>query len=140
MILKNGSDMALPATIKAVGFADQFNPATNSDAVNAVGTGPSSAGRVNQPGPVAQGGAVNAPGGSIGSGGGDPALYAGGRMPGGATGGTPGATNTMLPFNAQGAIGMSGVSLEAGTQDSILIAKKKNVKLDSGMQMILKTD
>jgi hypothetical protein len=142
MILKNGSDMTLPATIKAVGFPDQFNPATNSDAVNAVGTGPSSPGRVNQTyGPGAQGGATNAPGGTIGSGGGDPALYAGGRMPGGATGGTPGAGNTKLPFNAQGAIGMSGVTLSAGTaQDSILTSKKKNVKLDGGMQMILKTD
>jgi hypothetical protein len=62
-------------------------------------------------------------------------------MPGGATGGTPGAGNTKLPFNAQGAIGMSGVTLSAGTaQDSILTSKKKNVKLDGGMQMILKTD
>jgi hypothetical protein len=42
---------------------------------------------------------------------------------------------------AKGAIGMSEVSLSAGTaQDSILTSNKKNVKLDRGMQMILKTD
>jgi hypothetical protein len=36
---------------------------------------------------------------------------------------------------------MSEVSLSAGTaQDSILTSKKKKVKLDRGMQMILKTD
>ena len=34
MILKNGSDMALPANIKALGFADQFDPATNSEQIN----------------------------------------------------------------------------------------------------------
>jgi hypothetical protein len=28
MLLKNGSDMALPANIKTLGFADQFDPAT----------------------------------------------------------------------------------------------------------------
>jgi hypothetical protein len=39
MILKNGSDMALPANIKAVGFADQFDPATNSEQINQGGGG-----------------------------------------------------------------------------------------------------
>jgi hypothetical protein len=44
-----------------------------------------------------------------------------------------------LPFNAKGAIGMSGVSLDAGSaQDSVLTAKKRNVKLENGMQMILR--
>jgi hypothetical protein len=36
---------------------------------------------------------------------------------------------------------MSGVELKQGTsQDSIISAKKKNVKLEGGMQMILKTN
>ncbi|MGA8436786.1 MAG: hypothetical protein WB762_26285 [Candidatus Sulfotelmatobacter sp.] len=40
MILKNGSDMDLPADIKAVGFADQFDPATNAEQINQMGGGP----------------------------------------------------------------------------------------------------
>ena len=65
-------------------------------------------------------------------------MYGGGRMP------VPGATSNpdaKLPMNAVGPIGMSGVELKQGTsQDSIISAKKKNVKLEGGMQMILKTN
>jgi hypothetical protein len=132
MILKNSSEMALPAAIKAVGYADQFNPATDSEVIDSMGGNGFGRG-------MNQGGNVGNQAGQVGSGGGDPKVYAGGRLPGGNTG-TPGASDAKLPYDAKGTIGMSGVSLEAGAQDSILIAKKKNVKLDSGMQMILKTD
>jgi hypothetical protein len=135
MILKNNSEMALPATIKAVGFVDQFNPATDIEAVNRMGGtagGSGTAGGTGLAGSQSQG--TN----TIGAGGGNPGMYGGGRMP---SAGSSGSGYTNLPFNAQGAIGMSGVTLSAGTaQDSILTAKKKNVKLDSGMQMILKTN
>jgi hypothetical protein len=129
MILKNGTEIALPATIKAVGFAEEFNPATDSEVINSMGGNGSGRG-------------ANAAGnnGPAGSGGGDPTVYAGGRSPGGNTG-TPGTSDAKLPFDAKGAIGMPATSLSAGTaQDSILTCKKKNVKLDSGMQMILRTD
>jgi hypothetical protein len=133
MVLKNNSEMALPATIKAVGFADQFNPATDIEAVNRMG---GTAGGQGQ----SQGTGVAGPQSSntIGAGGGNPNMYGGGRMPSGSSS-SAGATN--LPFNAQGAVGMPGVTLSAGSaQDSILTSKKKNVKLDGGMQMILKTN
>jgi hypothetical protein len=101
MILKNDSDMALPATIQAVGFADPSQTATSETPLNA----------------------------------GSPGSYAGQKMP------TPNSGDAKLPFNAQGAIGMSGVSLSAGSaQDSVLTSNKHNVKLESGMQMILRTD
>ncbi|MFZ0686470.1 MAG: hypothetical protein WAM89_13075 [Terriglobales bacterium] len=134
MILKNDSEMALPATIKAVGFADQFNPATDIETINNMGGGPGGAGGGNAQG---IGGHTDAATG-IGAGGGNPNMYGGGRMP------MPSASSSgpkNLPFNAQGAIGMSGVALSAGkAQDSILTSKKKNVKLEGGMQMILKTN
>jgi hypothetical protein len=140
MILKNKSDMALPATIDAVGFAEEFNPATDQEVINTMGG--NGAGRGNNQGEVQ---AATVKGGStqvVGSGGGDPKMYAGGRLPGGAANtGTPGSSGAKLPFNAEGAIGMSGVTLRPGrAQDSILSAKKKNIKLESGMQMILRTD
>jgi hypothetical protein len=133
MVLKNNSEMSLPATIKAVGFADQINPATDIEAINRMGGTPGGQGQSQSTG-VAGPQSSN----TIGAGGGNPNMYGGGRMP---TGGSSNSGYTNLPFNAQGAIGMSGVTLSAGAaQDSILTAKKKNVKLDGGMQMILKTN
>jgi len=108
MILKNGSEMELPANIQAVGFADQYDSSTSEWS--------------NQRG-----------GGS-----GNPGKYIGGRMPGGTA---PSNPDAKLPFNAQGAIGMSGVTLSQGNaHDSVLTSEKHNVKLESGMQMILKTN
>ncbi|MGA3349712.1 MAG: hypothetical protein ABSC33_11880 [Candidatus Sulfotelmatobacter sp.] len=125
LILKNGSDMALPAAIKAIGFAEAFDPATNSEAIGQMGSGPGIR-------------TAQAPGGVIGSGSGDPTQYAGQRMPSGASN----SANAKLPFNAKGPVGMSGVELSSagGTQGSTLSSKKHNVKLESGMQMILRVD
>jgi hypothetical protein len=127
MILKDGSEMPMTANIQAIGFAVDYDPskdaqvATNSQTISRMGGGP--------------GGSGTQPGGVIGSGGGDPSQYAGGRLPGGSSNNNPDAK---LPFNAKGAIGMSGVSLDAGSaQNSVLTAKKHNVKLENGMQMIL---
>jgi hypothetical protein len=124
MILKNGSDIPLPATIKAIGFADQFDPATNSEQVTQMGNGPGI--RTAPP-----------PGGVIGAGSGTPSQYAGQRLP------TGNASNpdAKLPFNAKGAIGMSGVELSVeAAQGSVLSAKKHSVKLEDGMQMILRVN
>ena len=125
MILKNGVEMALPATIKAAGFGDQFNPATDSDTSTQMGGSRQSQG-------------VGGPPVSTNSGGGNPNLYGGGRMP---TANEPSLhSDAKLPFNAQGVIGMSGVSLSAGSAHDSILTARKNVKLESGIQMILKTD
>jgi hypothetical protein len=125
MVLKNGTSMPLPAFIKAVGFVEEFNPTTNIETINQMGGGPGGAGGSTAGGAESQ----------IGAGGGNPTMYAGGRMPtGGGIGSNPDAK---LPYNAIGAIGLSGVDLQQGA--SVLTSKKKNVKLEGGMQMILKT-
>lgn len=126
MVLKNGTSMALPAFIKAVGYGDQFNPATDQDMSTQMGGARQSQG-------------VGGPPTATNSGGGDPNLYGGGRLPMGDNT-SPLKADAKLPFNAKGVIGMSGVELSQGSaQDSILASKKKNVKIESGMQMILKT-
>jgi hypothetical protein len=52
----------------------------------------------------------------------------------------PTNSDAKLPFNAQGAIGMSAVELGTGNaQESLLTSKKHNVKIENGMQMILRT-
>jgi hypothetical protein len=124
MILKNGSEMPLPASIKAVGFAAEFDPATNSEAISQMGNGPGI--RTGAP-----------PGGVVGAGSGTPSQYAGERLPTPSTG----KADAKLPFNAKGTIGMSGVELSsAAAQGSVLTSKKHNVKLENGMQMILRVD
>jgi len=124
MILKNGSEMPLPASIKAVGFAAEFDPATNSEAISQMGNGPGI--RTGAP-----------PGGVVGAGSGSPSQYAGERLPTPSTG----KADAKLPFNAKGTIGMSGVELSsAAAQGSVLTSKKHNVKLENGMQMILRVD
>lgn len=124
MILKNGSEMPLPATIKAVGYASEFDPATNAEQITQMGSGPGM--RTAAP-----------PGGVVDAGSGKPSQYAGQRLPSGNTGNP----DAKLPFNAKGTIGMSGVELNsAAAPNSVLSSKKHNVKLDSGMQMILQVD
>jgi hypothetical protein len=120
LVLKDGSDMALPAKIQAIGFPDTTVSVNNDQTITKMGgnVGPSQ------------------PSSSIGSGGGQPSGYGGERMPSG----MPTNSDAKLPFTAQGALGMSGVELSTGTaQDSLLSAKKHNVKIESGMQMILRT-
>jgi len=122
MILKDGSEMPMTASIQAIGFADDFNPATDSEMIGQMGAGPGQR----------QG---SAPGGVVGAGSGQPSSYAGQRLPGG--GGS--TSDAKLPFNAKGAVGMSGVTLGPGpAQDSVLTGKKRNVKLENGMQMIVR--
>lgn len=126
MVLKNGNPMPLPAFIKAVGYADQFNPSTDQDMSTQMGGARQSQG-------------VGGPPVSTNSGGGNPNLYGGGRMPMGDNT-SPLGSDAKLPYNAKGAIGMSGTTIGEGTaQDTVLTSQKKNVKLESGMQMILKT-
>lgn len=49
------------------------------------------------------------------------------------------ASNARIPLNAQGVIGMSGISLSADAQaNSTITSQKHNVKLDGGTQMILR--
>jgi hypothetical protein len=132
MVLKNGTSMALPAFIQAVGFADQFNPATNIEAINRMGGTPGGQG-TSEPGSVTASGSAPS---QIGAGGGNPNMYGGGRMP------TGGGSNpdAKMPYNAVGPVGMPGIELKQGTsKDSILSSKKKNVTLEGGMQMILRT-
>ncbi len=101
MILKNDSEMALPAMIQAVGFGDA-SLGTSEEVPQSSGA---------------------------------PGKYVGGRMPGANSG------EVKLPFTAKGAIGMSGVTLSPGTaQDSVLTSIKHNIKLESSMQMILRTE
>jgi len=118
MVLKDGTEIALPAMIQAIGFMDSINMVSNEQMMNNMG------GNVG----------TTQVAGDINSGSGNPAGYAGERMP------MATSNQINLPFNAQGVYGISGVLLSTGTQqESLLSAKKHNVKIDNGIQMILRT-
>jgi hypothetical protein len=129
IVLKNGTEVPLKASIQAIGW-----PESNPGAVGQPMGGPGNSGGMS-PMPSAGRGGYGAPPPN-------PAGTAPGNVDNAGT--APDATsatemNGQLTPNAQGVVGMSGVSLSTGTaQDSLLSSQKHNVKLDSGTQMILR--
>ncbi len=128
MVLKNGTEVPLKASIQAIG-----RPESNS------GTTYEPMGR-----PGGSGAGSSMPSGRGGYGGSAPSSGAATPRSGDTTGsasdaGSATAINGQLTPKAQGVVGMSGVSLTTGAaQDSVLSSQKHNVKLDSGTQMILR--
>jgi hypothetical protein len=127
--LKNGTVVPLRASIQAIGAPESNAVASNDNMgapANSGGMAPMSS-----PGRGAYGGTTPNPG----------------SMPGNASNPGPAtqdasqaiAINGRLTPNAQGVVGMSGLSLSTGAeQDSVLSSPKHNVKLESGTQMILR--
>ena len=120
MVLKDGTEMMLPATIQAIGVPDA-GPIGNNSNDQIISN---------------MGGNVGTTrlAGDIKSGSGDPTGYAGQTMP------SVGVSHAKMSFQAKGVFGMSGVTLSTGTlKDSVLSSSKHNVKIEDGMQMILRT-
>jgi len=127
--LGDGSEIPMKASIQALEKPTYYAPMSSDNTAGSQQAGsppmPSSAGRLGGMSPAGAGQA----GGNSNPG------YPGnaGTMP------TQNVPSSISP-DAQGVIGMSGVSLSAGpTQDSVLTSEKHNVKLDSGTQMVLRT-
>ena len=130
IVFKDGHELPMSATIQALAPPlMSFNPNGDSMAQpSAPGSAPS------QPSGGMYGGMSHPAGGS-------PSENPGGSMgtPGagntGSTGTTPGAGGVgRLSNNAQGVIGIPGLAM----QGDVLTAQKKNVKLDSGTQLMLR--
>jgi len=126
LVLNNGSEVPMKAAIQAMG-----RPVFNTDfaaSEPSVGSGyPASSSPM--------GGRT----GNISPGGGSPAPTPGntgnaGQLP-------TGAANGPLPTNAQGVVGIPGVTLSPGpSQDSVITDSKHNAKLESGTQLILRVE
>jgi hypothetical protein len=130
MVLKNGTEVPLKASIQAIGW-----PESNARAVNQPMEAPGNSGSMS-PMPSNNRGGYGAP-----------PPNPGGSMPGNA--GNAGTSGTAYPDaasingeltpKAQGVVGMPGVSLSTGAaQDSLLSSPRHNIKLDGGTQMILR--
>jgi hypothetical protein len=123
--LGNGSQAPLQATIQALAKpANTVNPGSDNMGAPMGGqSGPMTGGRGMQQ-PSGMGQPVPSNTGGMGSGAGYP----------------QNAPSGPISPNAQGVEGISGVTLSAGpAHDTVLTSNKHNVKLESGMQLILRT-
>ena len=122
LILKNGTEFPFHATLQAVGPPITYRMAAGADE-NANPSPSSTAGggygpRGGMPAPAANPSATRGPE----------------DQPANVSGGKP------LPTNATGVVGISGVTLRTtSASSSVLASEKKNVKLDSGSQLLLRT-
>lgn len=112
VVLKNGSDVPFKASIQAIGQPESKGTGMGMDtepvSESARGAAKQSMGTPGREGPD----------------------YGGPNQSG---------SGGQLPPDAQGVVGMPGVSLSTGTaEDSFLSSQKRNVKLDSGTQIILR--
>jgi hypothetical protein len=122
IILRNGTEVPLKMTIQAIGRPELDVAAGNNGASPMSAQAPMSL-------KGAMGTGTNAP---VPTG----SMPAGDNTGAGATPGT--AANGRLTPEAQGVVGMSGVSLApGGAEDSVISSQKHNLQLISGTQMIL---
>jgi hypothetical protein len=143
-VLKNGQEMPLQATIRAISAAERSNTSSDLGPLGVDNSGihspdmssntPQSSG-----GPV--GGVTSTAGAAAGT-----AAGAAGNTVGGAvnstvnTAGHAGgaAVNTTLNSASQGVVGLEGLSLSSQTSNgSVISSTTKNVRLDSGTQLLL---
>jgi hypothetical protein len=128
MVLKSGTEVPLKAVIQAIGRPESSTGAVNESVGDSGGPGVMS--RTPSPARGGYGGAAPSPGATA---------PVGAGTTGAADASSATAIGGQLTPNAQGVVGMSGVSLGTGTaQDSLLSSQKHNVKLESGTQMILR--
>jgi len=134
IVLKSGTEVPLKASIQAIG-PPESNAAASNDSMGA----PANSGGMSpmsSPGRGAYGGTTPNPGGTMPGNGNNPGPAA--QDASHSTSQTAAISGRLTP-NAQGVVGMSGLSLSTGgAQDSLLSSPKHNVKLDSGTQMILR--
>ena len=140
IVMKGGRELPLNASIQAMAAAQNNAALSNEPIGQPTGaTGGAAAGR---PG----GGVMGGEGRTVGNVAGTATGAAGnigstaGNTAGGATGS---AGNARLNTNSQGVIGLSGLSLNVASdanQGTVITSQNKNVKLDSGTELMLRVN
>ena len=134
VVMKDGSQMPLPAAIQAIGAPLNQNPLATSEGVPTGGMSPGMGGG-------GMGGSSGM-GGRAGTGGGtsqQPSSYPGVGVPTSPEGNPSGHPAVgALTASSQGVIGLKGLELKSGAQGSVITCDNKNVHLDGGTQMIIR--
>ncbi len=141
--LKNGTEVALTSvTIQALSNAPGYEPPS----MGGGGAGGPAASNMpsSRPGGAMGGNTGGNMGGNMGgmnqpTGGYPSNPGAGGGEMGTGTGTGPTTGSGRLNAGSRGVLGMSGIKLQPQPQGGLITADRKNVKLDSGTQLVLKT-
>ena|SRR5438128_3034193 len=135
-IVKGGREIPLNATIQALA-ASQSNVAASNEPLIEPGAPGNSSGNM-APGRAGNGGMIGGAAQTAGAAAGT-ATNAAGNTVGNTT--AAAGSNARLSASSQGVVGLQGLSLSAttanNTQASVISSQNKNVKLDSGTQMLL---
>ncbi len=131
--LKDGRELSIRAAIQAMGPSLNNAVAPGIHQMGQRSTGVSSAGPPDSRGPM--GGSAR-PGGSTGS----PLPDASSRDASPSDSASEGSAPTALDPHSQGVVGLRGLSLSPSNQGSLVGSDSHNVHLDSGTQLILRTE
>ncbi len=136
-VLKDGTQVPLSISVQALGGGmnaqSMMNQPSSMGSIDA-NRGMSSSG---MPGRTA-----SAEGGGYGTpGGGAPGMGPGGGTATdvGVSSESPGA-NVHLNAGSRGVVGLTGLSMTTGPQGTVITSEKKNVKLDSGIELVLRAN
>ncbi len=129
--LKDGRDVPVKASVQAIGRSLNAQSASVGETAGAPSAGMPSSGAPDSRGTMG--------GSSRPSGAGSYPSNAPSQMPSGTTGtGTP--TGVALDPHSQGVIGMKGLALNSSGEASVISSTSNNVHLDSGTQLVLRTE
>jgi hypothetical protein len=132
MLMKDGRELPLPASIQAMGKPEQLvsgggnEPLSENPGAMPAPGGPATGG----------GGGMGAPGRPVSQPTPNPTYGAGDR--GRSDQGTSRSAAAPLSSGSQGVVGMPGLSLSTSAQGSTISSEKENVHLDGGTQLILR--
>jgi hypothetical protein len=141
IVMKDGREVPVNASIQAIAAAQNNAAVSNEPMIGQPTGGPGGA-----PGHAGSGGVMGGEGRTVGSVAGTATTAAGnvGNTVGSTLGGATGAAgNARLNTNTQGVIGLSGLSLNAASdanQGTVISSQNKNVKLDSGTELMLRVN
>jgi hypothetical protein len=140
LVTKDGHEMPLHAAVQAIGAPIRDFSGDPASPVGGLPGGPIGGGGGGGMG--GGGGATSGGGGGRTSGGSSsasPSNYPSTGMPAGSTDANGHRSNGALGASSEGVIGMKDFTLSATPEASVVGSSSKNVHLDSGTQLILKT-
>jgi hypothetical protein len=137
-LLKDGTQVPLSVTLQAIGGGTNATTAgiDQSPSNTQANRGIASSGMPGRASGEAAGGYGAAGGNMGGMGAGAGSGTAGGA--GGVGAADAGPTPVHLNSGSRGVVGLSGLSMAEGPQGAVITSDKKNVKLDSGIELVLR--
>lgn len=140
-LLKDGTQVPLSVSVQALGGGASAVSAYDPSAPNMGGNrGPTSSGMPGRPAASEAGPSYGAPGGNMG-GMGSTSAGAGSTPSMGGTTSDSGPSPIHLNAGSKGVVGLPGLAMSSSTpQGTVITSEKKNVKLDSGIELVLRAN